>query len=64
MFPISVWRVVLAEFVVYIFTYLGINVSIDDENVVFLETTNEGRYLVIEGEKVQEEPNEYQYSET
>ena len=30
MFPISVWRVVEAEFVVYIFTYLDIHVSTDD----------------------------------
>ena len=42
MFPISVWRVVQAEFVVYVFTYLGMHVSTDDENIVFRDTTNKG----------------------
>ena len=42
MFLVSVWRVVLAEFVVYIFTNLGIHVSINDENVVFRDATNRG----------------------
>ena len=42
MFSISVWRVVLAEFVVYAFTSLGIYVSTDDENVVFRNATNKG----------------------
>ena len=42
MFPISVWWVVLAEFVVYVFTYLSIHVPTDDENIVFLDTTNKG----------------------
>ena len=42
MFPISVWRVVSPEFVVYVFTNLGIHVSTDDENVVFRYATNKG----------------------
>ena len=40
MFSISVWRVVLAEFVVSVFTNLGIHVSANDENVVFWDATN------------------------
>ena len=40
MFPISVWRVVYAEFSFYVFIYLGIHVSTDDENAVFRDTTN------------------------
>ena len=35
MFPISVLRVVLAEFVIYVLTILGMHVSTDDKNVVF-----------------------------
>ena len=34
MLPVSVWRVVEAEFVVYVFNNLGIHVSINDENVM------------------------------
>ena len=41
LFPISVWRVLLAEFVVYVFTNLGIHVSVDNENVVYA-TSKEG----------------------
>ena len=37
---LDVWRVVWAEFVVYIFTDLGIHVSTDDENHVFRDTMN------------------------
>ena len=33
MFTIPVWQVMEAEFVVYVFTYLGIHASTDDENV-------------------------------
>ena len=40
MLLISVWRIVKAEFVVYIFTDLGIHVSANDENVVFWNATN------------------------
>ena len=40
MFLISVWRVVYAEFVVYVFTNLGIHVSTDDKNVVFRDALN------------------------
>ena len=43
MFPISVWCVVLVKFAVYIFTYQGIHVSSDDENVVFRDATKKGR---------------------
>ena len=42
MFPISVWQVVLAEFVVYVFINLGIHVSTNDENIVFEDATNKG----------------------
>ena len=40
MFPISIWWIVLAEFVSYVFTYLGIHFSIDDENAVFRNAKN------------------------
>ena len=39
MLSISVWRVVYAEFVVYVFTNLGIHISANDENV-FWDVTN------------------------
>ena len=42
MLPISVWRVVQAEFVVCVFTNLGIHASTDDKNVVFRDAMNEG----------------------
>ena len=48
MSPISV---VLAEFVVYIFTYLSILVSTDDENIVFWNATGKGGSLVTEGDE-------------
>ena len=37
---ISVWRVVLAEFVVSVFPNLGIHVSANDKNVDFRDATN------------------------
>ena len=40
MFPISVWRVERAEFIVYVFTYMGIHVSTDNEIIVFPDATN------------------------
>ena len=40
MFPVSVRRVVSAEFVVYVLTFLGIHVSTNDENVVFQDAIN------------------------
>ena len=40
MLSISVWRVVYAEFVVYVFPNLGIRVSADDKNIVFRDATN------------------------
>ena len=40
LFPNSVWRVIEAEFVVYIFTYLDIHVSTDDLSVVFPDAMN------------------------
>ena len=42
MLPISVWRSGLAEFVVYVFTNLGIHVSTNDEDVVFQDSLNKG----------------------
>ena len=39
MFPISAWQVVWAEFVVYVFTNLGIHVFTNDENFVFRDVT-------------------------
>ena len=40
MLSISAWRVVLTEFVVYVFTELGIHISANDEKVVFRDATD------------------------
>ena len=41
-----------AEFVVYVFTILGIHVSTNDEKVVFRDATKMGGKLIIEGDGV------------
>ena len=40
MLSISVWRVVLAEFVFSVISNLGIHVSANDKNVVFGDATS------------------------
>ena len=52
MFPISVSEVVPTEFFVYVFTILVIDVSSDEENVVFRDAANKGREHIIEGVSV------------
>ena len=42
MFPFSIWRIVLAEFMFYIFANLGLHVYTDDENVEFRDAAYRG----------------------
>ena len=51
MLSISVWRVVLAEFVVSVFPNLGIHVSANNEDDVFRDATNKRGQLITEGDE-------------
>ena len=49
---IFVWRVVWAKFLVFVFTYLNMHVSTDDKNVVFGNSAEKGRLLIVDGDEV------------